>query len=146
MLHNSLDKSQQLGSQVVASVYTHLPAFRMDQIFRSKGRIDSATCFWTGLDWAGLGWTGLGWAVPGRLCGWRAAQSGEMCDGHGSPAGTLQPAAQLALGKARAFTTFASLSSGPVWMKTCCFPYCRAELGLWGSQSVEADVTSDHAL
>lgn len=59
MLHNSLDKSQQLGSQVVASVYTHLPAFRMDQIFRSKGRIDSATCFWTGLDWAGLGWAGL---------------------------------------------------------------------------------------
>lgn len=31
-------------------------------------------------------------------------------------------------------------------MKTCCFPHCRAELGLWGSQSVEADVTSDHAL
>ena len=54
MLHNSLDKSQQLGSQVVANVYIHLPAFRMDQTFRSKARIDSATCFWTGLDWAGL--------------------------------------------------------------------------------------------
>ena len=25
----------------------------MDQIFRSKARIDSAICFWTGLDWAG---------------------------------------------------------------------------------------------
>jgi len=54
MLHNSLDKSQQLDSQVVASVYIHLPAHRMDQIFRSKARIDSAICFWTGLDWAGL--------------------------------------------------------------------------------------------
>ena len=56
MLHNSLDKSQQLGSQVVANVYIHLPAFRMDQIFRSKARIDSATCFWTGLDWADRCW------------------------------------------------------------------------------------------
>ena len=49
MLHNSLDKSQQLGSQVAASVYIHLPVLRMDQIFRSKARIDSATCFWAGL-------------------------------------------------------------------------------------------------
>ena len=119
----------------MASVYIHLPAHRMDQIFRSKARIDSAICFWTGLYWAGLCQAGC---VAGGLHG--------TCDGRGGPAGTLQPAAQLALGKARAFTTFACLSSGAVWMKTCCFPHCRAELGLWGSQSVEADVTSDHAL
>lgn len=53
VLRNSLDKSQQLGSQVVASVFAQLPALRMDQISRSKARTDSATCFWAGLCQAG---------------------------------------------------------------------------------------------
>ena len=60
VLCNSLAKSQQLGSQVVASVSAHLPALRMDQIARSKARRDSATCFWAGLCQAGC--------AAGELC------------------------------------------------------------------------------